>query len=134
MPGTGPIDSTGAAPPPRGAAVKGNRLAAADVALVRRTSGGRLAPAYWTPEVLVRVAWAQARAFGIANATERLALVAGGREVIDGWVALVATAHAVDCCPARTSAEFVWRHPELVERAHAVLAALGARSAAGDAG
>ncbi|GJM17988.1 MAG: hypothetical protein DHS20C14_02010 [Phycisphaeraceae bacterium] len=71
-----------------------------------------------SPDAAVRIAWVCARRWGDPDAADRLAACLGDALDVDGARALVRTVRAADLAsstPAGTSAEFVWRHPELMD-------------------
>ena len=70
-------------------------------------------------ETALRVAWVCVRRWGDPEAGERLGACLAGAitpEQVEGLIRTVRAADLASSTPARSSAEFLWRHPELIAR------------------
>ena len=115
-------------PPPPTGGPRGPRLSPADASLAGALASGRRIPGAPVGPGLTALAWVAVRAFGAAEAPAPLARAlrgsVGGDE-LSRFVALVGCADASDTTPARTAAEFAWRHPEVARAEPSVAAAPG---------
>ena len=111
----------------------GTPLCEADRRLACSFKAGRLTGDQITVELLVRLVWVYARAGcdDAAEAVRRLgeAIIAmrrlgngpgefdcsaPGPLAAERWIAVTRSADEADVTPARTSIEFIWRHPEII--------------------
>ena len=89
-----------------------------DALLLRRYRKGSIPAERWTHRLRLRIVWCGLRSEGRRQALVLFRHVPWsddpGSAVVD-WLRLVADLDATDSTPARTSVEFVWRHPELAD-------------------
>lgn len=102
-----------------------------DQDLLERFLDRAIGPDEWTHEMHVRIGWLHGKCFGPAGALERLRAgirrlnttngvandsTSGYHETVTRlWIVLIQDTDARDDPPASTSAEFVRRHPELLD-------------------
>lgn len=97
-------------------------LAPEDLALMKRFARGRIRPDTWRRELFIRLLWAHVRLMGSRDALTHLLRAgwSGGSPAMPPadelrvWLFRVREADGADVTPSRTSAEFLWRHAELL--------------------
>lgn len=110
----------------------GQALCREDEELLKRFGRRAIGLDEWTHEMHLRVGWMHVRVFGLRKAVDRLRdgirTLNDANGIVNGpdsgyhetvtrvWAALIARADASDAIAAPSSAEFLRRHPELLDR------------------